>query len=363
MKIEIGESLGYSYLRHVKGCWLVQTNWKASDNWKRYIDSDLLELAFHDVRDKFDPAGLVFKGTKNSGQFLKQAEIDVVGIAQDGSIHAMDVAFHEAGLNYVGGSDVRVLKKLLRTKLVLDVYHPAETPRHIYFVSPKVNRGVLLPLEEVFVLLRKEYPTIHWHLIINETFTNEMLESTLEKAETVSDTTELFMRSAKLLNLADSGLEGGPSRLSKQRRAGPETTRTTNGTSSTFTLSLQDIIQQLMRTVLEDHPAMLSEEDRLNLTNADYCRDLLGLQLGGFSLLRQRGQGRSISGHDRYYERVYAAQYFVSNNWWKRHHYHNAKSLIRFIDDVIKVIRDNEGTAALEIHRSALLDYLSQGNS
>ena len=30
MKIEIGESLCYSYLRHVKRCWLVQSNWKVS---------------------------------------------------------------------------------------------------------------------------------------------------------------------------------------------------------------------------------------------------------------------------------------------------------------------------------------------
>ena len=29
MKIEIGESLACSYLRHVKHCWLVQANWKA----------------------------------------------------------------------------------------------------------------------------------------------------------------------------------------------------------------------------------------------------------------------------------------------------------------------------------------------
>ena len=35
MKIEIGESLCYSYLRHVKECWLVQANWKASENWPK----------------------------------------------------------------------------------------------------------------------------------------------------------------------------------------------------------------------------------------------------------------------------------------------------------------------------------------
>ena len=30
MKIDMLESLGYSFLRHVQGCWIVQTHWKAS---------------------------------------------------------------------------------------------------------------------------------------------------------------------------------------------------------------------------------------------------------------------------------------------------------------------------------------------
>ena len=33
MKIEIGESLTYSYLKHIEGCRIVQTNWKTSGNW------------------------------------------------------------------------------------------------------------------------------------------------------------------------------------------------------------------------------------------------------------------------------------------------------------------------------------------
>ena len=35
MKIEVGESLACSYLRHVKRCWIVQANWKASDDWEQ----------------------------------------------------------------------------------------------------------------------------------------------------------------------------------------------------------------------------------------------------------------------------------------------------------------------------------------
>lgn len=34
MKIEIGESLLLSWLKHIKECQLVQTNWKASYKWE-----------------------------------------------------------------------------------------------------------------------------------------------------------------------------------------------------------------------------------------------------------------------------------------------------------------------------------------
>ena len=93
MKIEIGESLCYSYLRHVKRCWLVQTNWKSSEHWtKRKTDAELEDL-FQQMRQRFDRDGKVFKQTDSVGQFIQQGEIDVLGIDQDGDIHAVDVAF------------------------------------------------------------------------------------------------------------------------------------------------------------------------------------------------------------------------------------------------------------------------------
>ncbi len=205
MKIEIGESLCYSYLRHVQQCWLVQANWKASEHWTKRLTGDEMEETFRSMRQSFDLGGGVFKGTKDCSQFLKQGEIDVVGVAHDGSVHAMEVAFHEAGLNYVGGVGNRVLKKLLRTLLVLMAYHPADVERHIYFVSPKVHKGAQQPLEDIFDRLESEYPTVSWRLLTNDEFTNGVLNPTLEKTESVADTSELFVRSAKLLELGGWG--------------------------------------------------------------------------------------------------------------------------------------------------------------
>ncbi len=363
MKIEIGESLGYSYLRHVKQCWLVQANWKASVPWTNGMGDDALESAFQEMRERFDRDGRVFKGTKDSGQFLRQAEIDVVGVDQDGGVHAMEVAFHEAGLNYVGGPHIRVLKKLLRTKLVLDAYHPSDTKRDIYFVSPKVHRGVQGPLEDVFSRLQEAYPSIRWHLLTNERFASEMLAPTLKSAESVADTSELFVRSVKLLSLAEndrpSRISQPPQKLGKHRKI----LKNQQG-SSRYTPSdkFQGIVRGLMRTLLDDQPTLLGEGRLRNLTDLAYCRDVMDLQLGGFSLLRRQEEGREISGHQRYWSRLYGGRYYVTNNWWPPHKSHNAESLVRFVRNLIEEQRDNAVIAALDPHLKNLQDYIYQGD-
>ena len=44
MKIEMGESLFYSWLRHVKECQIVQTNWKTSPQWTIIHEEKLEEV-------------------------------------------------------------------------------------------------------------------------------------------------------------------------------------------------------------------------------------------------------------------------------------------------------------------------------
>ncbi len=44
MKIEMGESLLYSWLRHVKECQIVQTNWKVSSKWDLKNADKILEI-------------------------------------------------------------------------------------------------------------------------------------------------------------------------------------------------------------------------------------------------------------------------------------------------------------------------------
>ena len=357
MKIEIGESLGYSYLRHVKGCWLVQTNWRPSPHWPIIEDTEL-EETFRAMKERFDDAeGNVFKQTRTAAQFIQQAEIDVMGVDREGGVYAIDIAFHEAGLNYLGGPEKRVLKKLLRTMMTLQAYHPTETQLHIIFASPKVNPGVQKPLEEMFHKLRAEYPEIEWDLLTNEAFAERMVQPTREKASEVADTAELFMRAAKLMDLT-----GGSQRPVRRPRKLDGNTRNRSGANeglATERGSLQPLVRDLMTTLLEEHSTLLDGADVRNLMDRDYCKDRLGLQIGNFSLLRLQAEGRkSPDGRDRYYQRLYAGRFYVCSQWWLAHHRTNAESLLQYVNSLIDEKQGDDGIPALERSRKALQDYL-----
>ena len=343
MKIEIGESLCYSYLRHVKRCWLVQANWKVSEHWSKYKADTELEKMFQTMKQKFDEDGTVFKKTKDAKQFVKQGEIDVIGVEQQGDIHALDVAFHESGLNYGGGSNNRVLKKLLRTYLILHTYSPPEMKFHIYFVSPKVNPGIQKPLKDAFGALRREYPETEWKLIINNDFTDQILQTTLEKADTVADTSELFVRASKLLELAE-----GPK---KNKNTGDYQTTKENPTSENL---LQPIIRSLMKTLLIK---ILNDKTKNNLIDKNYCKEVLNLKIGNHALLRKENDGREVKGRSRYWKDLYADEFYVCSEWGKQNHSHNAKSLLEFVRELAQKQPNHQ--EILNPHIEELTDYVS----
>ena len=203
MKIEVGESLGYSYLRHVKKCWLVQATWKVSDRWsehRRMSDTELENL-FREMQDEF---GEDTFGKAKVNQVVRQAEIDVVGVDFSGGIHALEVAFHEYGLRYGDDPDSRILKKLLRTYLILRAYHGSDRKLHIAFLSPKVNPADAKLLTTAFDRLKKKkYPKVTWSLLINSDFRGKVLQATLKEAKTTADSSELFVRAMRLQEKAE----------------------------------------------------------------------------------------------------------------------------------------------------------------
>ena len=214
MKIEIGESLALSYLKHVKGCIIYQTNWKVSSHWT-INNKEKLDTIFEKISGAEVFRGILKKSKLD--QFLKQAEIDALGIDQTGKIYAIDIAYHEEGLRYGSTEEAkaRIMKKFVRSYLAVLRYFsssfsgaPSEEERcEIIFASPKVvgerDESIRKYFNELIALLEPELKRdkVVFRYITNDEFKKVILDPTLKACEKNADTNELFLRSYKLLNL------------------------------------------------------------------------------------------------------------------------------------------------------------------
>ena len=206
MKIEIGESLMLSYLKHVKKCTFYQTNWKVSSNWEISSETSDKVQFYYDNIIKTSEFSDIFKKNKLN-QLLKQAEIDILGLDSNNTIYAVDIAFHEDGLQYGDKNKTkdRVIKKLLRSYLVLLAYFPNKK-YEILFASPKVNQATEIIISDYFNVLKKNFTDdyVIFKYLSNNNFYENILKPTILDSTNDSDTNELFIRSIILKNLFES---------------------------------------------------------------------------------------------------------------------------------------------------------------
>ena len=113
-----------------------------------------------------------------------------------------------------------------------------------------------------------------------------------------------------------------------------------------------------MRTLLVESPDLLSDVEKSDLQDNEYCKSRLGLQIGNFPLIRRIELGTDINGHQRYWSATYG-DFYVCNNWWKQHHCANAQAILDYVDDLIR--RNPARGDALRPHAQDFRDYL-KGN-
>lgn len=105
MKIEMGESLFYSWLRHVKECQIVQTNWTTSSQWQLNNEDRLEEIMTLTDKFFFDKYGYsIYKKTSSLSQLLQQAECDAIGIEIQDSTNKIYV--HEINIGEFNGIEL-----------------------------------------------------------------------------------------------------------------------------------------------------------------------------------------------------------------------------------------------------------------
>lgn len=210
MKIEMGESLFYSWLRHVKDCQIVQTNWKVSSKWEMKHEDEIYELM-----EKIDEYFIhnynyhIFKKKSSMSQVILQGECDVIGISFERSgtdFYAVDVAFHEAGLNYGSREEtvMKIIAKITRTAMCMYGYMDTKEAE-VIFAAPKINPAVM---SDLMTAINDLNNLLHWmgyhfkiRVIENDTFNEQVLQPILLASSGVADTSELFIRSYQMYKM------------------------------------------------------------------------------------------------------------------------------------------------------------------
>jgi len=95
--------------------------------------------------------------------------------------------------------------------------------------------------------------------------------------------------------------------------------------------SLQDIVRDLMRIVLEDFPETLDVETIWFLETE---KNPLDLQIGNHTLLRKVSDGRMVGKRSRYWQQPFARRWYVCSQWSKKDHRRNAGALSAWVDSL-----------------------------
>lgn len=331
MKIEMGESLFYSWLRHVKECQVVQTNWKVSTQWSLQHKDGLLTLMEASDRHFEEKYGYkIYKKTASLSQLLQQGECDVVGIAiQDRSIqtYAVDVAFHESGLNYGTREEtvMKVISKCFRNAMCLYGFMDSKDAE-IVFASPKINPSILGDLApcvgDINKILKQQGLDFTVRIIANEEFNESVLKPILLVSDGIADTSELFLRGYQMYKMFDK-----PTAVPKQARQEINRTSPSLDGGAFAELKIGKIAQIVLRRLLESGAA--SEDEVSFMQTAAYSKQFFDLK---FPLLVKAD---SDFNRIRYYASpltIRGSQYYMCSQWFETSANNDRPYLLRWIE-------------------------------
>ena len=122
---------------------------------------------------------------------------------------------------------------------------------------------------------------------------------------------------------------------------------------------LQDIVYDLMRVVLEQHPELLGDGTLSYLENTKHPK---GTKLG-YPLIRRSSNGREIAGRPRYKKEKFAGQWYVCTEWNKAYHHHNARALSQWVESLNARANSPEARDCLESILSRLSSWEKSSTS
>lgn len=299
MKIEMGESLIYSWLRHIKQCQIAQLNWKVSDKWE-YQHIDDLKNIIDEIQNRFgEPFGRISK----IDQIFKSSEVDVIGFDfNNQNLYGVDVAFHSNGLGY-DDNVKRITKKILRTLLVFKCYFDNSFNKTVIFATPKINPTPQNQLNKRLVELKNFIDDFELNtkieVISNHDFEDKILNPILSLSNDVADTSELFLRSYQLTQMF--GNRQKPIHTPK------------NGDDLDSEIKIGKLVKITFSELFENN--CLSDEEIKKLMDLEYSQRVFNLN---YSLLTLNEDDIfDENGYRRYYADPYGKQYWLCNDWYE----------------------------------------------
>lgn len=263
----------------------------------------------------------IYKDTSSFDQLIKQAEIDVVGLAfEEGlrEIYAVDIAFHEGGLSYGSREDTvsKVIKKCLRSVMCIVGYY-GFAKITIVFAAPKMNPAMARDVEvcrnDIQAVLKQAGIDCDIEIITNKAFSEKILEPVLNVIGDVADTSELFMRSLQLYRMFMSKKE--PARI-------PNTTQSLlpvtpdKDLTGLKEMKVGALVRHVTASILQREGFISPEEIELLQTSA-YSKQTFHI---AYPLLQNADQ---VFDKSKYYAQplsISGVNYYLFSQWYASHH-------------------------------------------
>lgn len=318
MSIDIGESLMQSWLKHVKGCDIVQTNWKASLN-VGYDKTNAEELLNKMRKEKaFD----FFAQGHRVENIIRQAEIDALGcVVSKKHYFAGEIAFHEAGLHYKSPDSVP--SKILRTILCLYGYLNAKEAT-VVFATPYIKSAAEKEALEQFVGVvngflnncgMKKYRV---KLFANSDFETNILNPVFYLVDEIRDTSEVFVRACKLIKTTKAIGEASIDRAK-------EYVFTQYGPIDVSEMETQELIENFIVPILSKK----TKSSLVQYFDKDMSVKMFKVSYPFLSNTREKSSGKFRYYSESYYLEKAKQNVFITSECAKR------KALVGWINDNI----------------------------
>jgi hypothetical protein len=201
MKIEIGEFLILSWLRHVRGCVVTQMNWSPSPAWTVAREREL-RAAFEAVRRFSDDIiGRSSLAKVDFGSFVRNARIDVLGLRLDRDSGgtdaiAVDSAINDTELPHGNAEEtiVRLIERMTRAGFALGAYlNPRQAS--VVFATPWLAKAVRQEVQHHLALLEtrlaeqrdQAMSRLRFRVIADADFADEIVQPVLQHVDAVAD--------------------------------------------------------------------------------------------------------------------------------------------------------------------------------